>query len=266
MGRILRHRTRHGASPGIPQKIMKRILPALLALSLAANVQAVEFKDGVIYCKASVVETTDTILSVYLPPTSGYVDCQGNPATVWNIGNVPHGGVADTFFSDKGPGAFQVKNDGTCAAFVYVTTGNGDWYDDGQLYYDSLQSIFGVVSRLDPQPADIYRDGIPYREGYRLAVSTEVTGKVPDWRPLNWMRSVATLEFRAFASGENVKNYPDFGGNCYQYLSYLAPGETQLFDLKFWAPDYNIDHADEYALGFVVVLQASEFRAWPHDM
>ena len=258
---------------------MKRILPALLALSLAANVQAEEYKDGVIYCKATIASSDTEVLSVYLPPTPGCVDHQGSPTTVWNVGNVPSGGVADTFFSDKGPGAFQVKNDGNRAAFVYVITGcptSGFYAYDTRpgapagisnanaVSEEGLIFLFGeMINHMMPQPVDEYRNGVPFRSGYRLAVSTDVTGKVPNWRPLNWMyvKPTDAWEFREFQTGQDFWNWSTTE-KCYQFLSYLAPGETQLFDLKFWAPS---DHPSE-SIGFVVVLQASQFRLWQHDM
>ncbi len=287
-------RTRYGAAPGAPPKNhMKRTLPALLALALAANVQAQGYyKDGVIYCKATVANSGDKILSVYLPPTPGYTDYQGTPATVWNVGEVPAGGVADTFFSDKGPGAFQVKNDGSCAAFVYISTGLPNefknlWRVDGTgmpvnqrpndynpnldgdtLYQHSLESIFGDLGMMQPCPLDRHGSMGLWREGYRLAVSTDVTAKVPEWRCLNWMvvHQDGSDNFRKFSTEDDINTYSTEDTCCFQYLSYLASGETQLFDLKFWAPSAEWIGGGTTTFGFVVVLQASEFRLWPHDM
>ena len=45
------------------------------------------------------------------------------------------------------------------------------------------------------------------------------------------------------------------------YLAYMPVGETQLFDLKFWAP---LERGDELNW-FVIRIEASPFRRWDHD-
>lgn len=258
-----------------------------LAAFAATTAQAQDtYKDGVIYCKADVLNTPFKILSVSLPASNGYSDYSGNPCTVWNIGEVPPGGVADTFFSDKGPGAFQVKNDGNRGAFLYVVTGSADAFPvtkrakEGYSYYDTpnlenfpynLSSIFGedILTSFPAQPVDRFENGVPQRMYYRLAVSTDVTGKIPAWRPLNWAYCHEAPDpgdgssycFREFQPGDDYMQYSGTG-TCYQYLSYLASGETQLFDLKFFAPTDSV--SDNF--GFIVIIEASEFRLWQHDL
>ena len=81
---------------------------------------------AVVYCKATIsgnAAAGDHVVSVTLPPTEGYYDVEGNPLTYWNVGNVPAGGVADSWHGEGGPGRFTARNNGNVGSYFYVSTG-----------------------------------------------------------------------------------------------------------------------------------------------
>ena len=244
-------------------------LCATAALATATSVRA-ETTSGFIFCSARILDANGGDLSVTLPATEGYVDSKGNPVTLWRIGNVVAGGAVDTFYSDNGPGAFQVRNTGSAPAYLYITSGNvygyGHLQDETQAHQEDESNGTRSVSRyIEYTVGTVFGDEacvsgrcVPtekYMSGdheYRLAVSTVISSKLPVWRNLNW-----------FYSGEwlsaEVENF--VGGTCGQYLGYLLPGEVLPFDLKFWAPLKMYGET----IAFPIVIEASTFRRWDHD-
>ena len=113
----------------------KQIKRAVLAAAILAGA-GVAYGDyyytnanTVVYCKATIVDGGgNQLVSVTLPPTEGYYDGAGNPLTYWNVGNVPAGGVADSWHGEGGPGRFTAHNEGNVGAYVYVTSGSGEKY------------------------------------------------------------------------------------------------------------------------------------------
>ena len=249
-------------------------LPSLLVLLAAASVHA-EITTGILFCQARVYEGDPTDLSIEIPTTSGYVDANGNPAAIWRIGAVVAGGASDTFYSNEGPGAFSARNTGSCAAYLYITSGYEPSYGNSeetdkhmisQSVYNyieiSFNALFGdgswFLGECVPNVASMGDN----ENRYRLAISTAVSSKVPEWRPLCWWYG---------GSGEwiEVQQSDDSGdwynSSCGQYLCYLLPGEVQPFDLKFWAPRMGAYSYSEKSLVFPVFVEASTFRRWDHD-
>ncbi len=245
-------------------------LCATAALATASSVRA-ETTSGFIFCSARILDANGGDLSVTLPATEGYVDSKGNPVTLWRIGNVVAGGAVDTFYSDNGPGAFQVRNTGSAPAYLYITSGM--WYGDGHLqnetqahqegdlnndYNPSVSRyIENTVRTVFGDEAHVYGCVPTEKEmsggyEYRLAVSTVISSKLPVWRNLNWFYSGEWRSAEVEAFG---------GGTCGQYLGYLLPGEVLPFDLKFWAPLKM--HGETIA--FPIVIEASTFKRWDHD-
>ena len=80
------------------------------------------------------------MVSVSLLPTEGYYDNYGNPVTIWNVGNVPAGGVADSWHGEGGPGRFTAKNTGNVKAYFYITTGSSHSYSEMKSYWNGQSS------------------------------------------------------------------------------------------------------------------------------
>ena len=103
---------------------------ALLAAAMLAGVGMAYGNNestnyAVVYCKATISGNAaiNPVVSVTLPPTEGYYDVEGNPLTYWNVGNVPAGGVADSWHEEGGPGRFTARNNGNVGSYFYVSTG-----------------------------------------------------------------------------------------------------------------------------------------------
>ena len=102
---------------------IKRAVLAAAILAGAGMAHGVESALQVVYCKATITgDAGNDIVSVTIPPTDGYFDNNGNPLTFWNVGNVPAGGVADSWHQEGGPGRFTARNEGNVGAYFYVTT------------------------------------------------------------------------------------------------------------------------------------------------
>ena len=238
-------------------------LPTLLLASLAAASVQAGLRYSVLYCQARIMEDNgDDYLSVELPATSGYVDGDGNPVAVWKIGTVAAGGAIDTFYSENGPGAFQVRNTGNRNAYIYITTGEFLYHDDhtpssySQWYHDNLITLFG------DEIETIWAVANPVGRvvsNYCLAVSTAVSARVPEWRNLSWGYTWGDPPWMKFDKTEDMWNYGS--GMFGQYLGYALAGEVIPFDLKFYAPIMS----NGYPVVFIVRLEASTFRRWDHD-
>ena len=262
-------------------------LAAALLLGQAQSAMAdATYNDAVIFGKVTIAEggdanNTDTLfLSVTIPATEGAVDAYGNPATIWNLGTVMAGGVYDSFYNG-GPGHFRVQNTGNYPAYVYVSTGygapkfTGNQSGDGSYYWGTAELQFTGLDGMEPVALPKFLGNCENREWrYALAVSTEVTGLVPVWRPLSWFYNSDDVKYYNAADatgfdGGNVFYFQMIGAkgewisDYSAYLAYMPVGETQLFDLKFWAPlmrdEYN------YKFWFPIRIEAAAFKLWDHD-
>lgn len=275
-------------------------LAAALLLGQAQSAMADDpvptYNDAVIFGKVTIAEGGDAddpstlFLSVTIPATEGAVDAYGNPATIWNLGTIMAGGVYDSFYNG-GPGHFRVQNTGNYPAYVYVSTGqNGDPKFQGHqepnipYYTESAEALFGddycgralfpiampkfleQVLNDDPEEAAYF---------YSLAVSTEITGRIPVWRPLSWFYGMEmksgnmgyknSAEALRWHGWRYVFSQGDWamGEETFTYLAYLPVGETQLFDLKFWAPLRRDEYC--YKFWFPIRIEAAAFKLWDHD-
>jgi hypothetical protein len=113
----------------------------------------------------------------------------------WDLGPVPRGGMKDTWFGETTHGKFWVRNTGDSNTAVFVTALSGT-------NSTPLEPDF----RLPPDPLK-----------FAMAVATNVTGVLPDWKLLN---------------------QPYTGTVVGRYARDLMPGDYMLFDLRFYAgPD-----------------------------
>ena len=277
------------------------VLAAALLLGQVQSALAGEYNDAVIFGKVTLqtapIDEGDptAYFSVTIPATAGATDKFGNPATIWNLGDVQCGGVYDSFYNG-GPGHFRVQNTGNLPAYVYISTGFGgdvsfrNQSESADSYsFDTAEILFNSANFINPLPSPRLQNrelldhngycNYSARDGYALAVSTDVTAIVPSWRPLSWLY---------FENGNNWNDANEAVWEQYQvdsnysylwrlrlsneltqnnwnlptaYLAYMPVGETQLFDLKFWAP---LERGDELNW-FVIRIEASPFRRWDHD-
>lgn len=243
-----------------------QIKRVLLAAAMLAGVgmaygNNVSTNYAVVYCKATISGSAadgPAVVSVTLPPTEGYYDVEGNPLTYWNVGNVPAGGVADSWHGEGGPGRFTARNNGNVGSYFYVSTGGaysigarnaeqrGNFFSP---WYERVdEGTFGDGVLLD-YPLVSPRGRREYDE-YHLAFTTDVTAKVPLWHSLDhgWTGDVWSTD---------DKRYPQISG----YMGYVDAGDYLTFDLKFWAP--HVCPAGGSLL-FTFCVEASEFPLWDH--
>ena len=240
---------------------------ALLAAAMLAGVgmaygNNVSTNYAVVYCKATISGNAgdDPVVSVTLPPTEGYYDVEGNPLTYWNVGNVPAGGVADSWHGEGGPGRFTARNNGNVGSYFYVSTGGA--YSIGAR--NAGQSVNYFFPWSESVNADTFgggrglirplvspRGGREYDE-YHLAFTTDVTAKVPSWHSLDH-----GLTPEGPWSTDDNQSYYQISG----YMGYVDAGDYLTFDLKFWAP-HNCSKGE--SLLFTFCVEASEFPLWDH--
>lgn len=247
---------------------------ALLAAAMLAGVgmaygNNVSTNYAVVYCKATIsgnAEFDNPVVSVTLPPTEGYYDEEGNPLTYWNVGNVPAGGVADSWHGEGGPGRFTARNNGNVGSYIYVSTGysyhigarndgpSGNYFDPWYVdqYHNNVRvsvDTFGGGRVLLHPLVSPRGHGMP--DEYHLAFTTDVTAKVPSWHSLDhgWKGDVWSTD----------DNYPytQISG----YMGYVDAGDYLTFDLKFWAPH---ERSKGESLLFTFCVEASEFPLWDH--
>lgn len=244
-----------------------QIKRVLLAAAMLAGVgmaygNNVSTNYAVVYCKATISGNAaydNPVVSVTLPPTEGYYDEEGNPLTYWNVGNVPAGGVADSWHGEGGPGRFTARNNGNVGSYFYVSTGRAYqiWASNGGpsgTYFDPWyervdEGTFGGGVCLYSPLVSPRGDRGPYE--YHLAFTTDVTAKVPLWHSLDhgWTGGLW--------STDDNQSYEQISG----YMGYVDAGDYLTFDLKFWAP-----HAGTKgdSLLFTFCVEASPFPLWDH--
>lgn len=246
-----------------------QIKRALLAAAMLAGVgmaygNNVSTNYAVVYCKATISGSAadgPAVVSVTLPPTEGYYDVEGNPLTYWNVGNVPAGGVADSWHGEGGPGRFTARNNGNVGSYFYVSTGNSYqiWASNGNgtpsgNYFEPWneridEGTFGGGDYL--YSTLVSPRGFRESCEYHLAFTTDVTAKVPSWHSLDhgWLGN-------GWSTDDN-QSYSQISG----YMGYVDAGDYLTFDLKFWAP--HMRHKGESLL-FTFCVEVSEFPLWDH--
>ena len=251
-----------------------QIKRAFLAAAMLAGVGVaygnnVSTNYAVVYCKATISGDAyeNPVVSVTLPPTEGYYDVNGNPLTYWNVGDVPSGGVADSWHGEGGPGRFTARNNGTVGSYFYVSTGGmyligardhepvndyfNPWYVNNQYGLGDPrvdESTFGYGEKLN-FPLVSSRNRRVWDE-YHLAFTTDIKAKVPTWHSLDhgWNGE--------FWSTDDHR-YEQTSG----YMGYVDAGDYLTFDLKFWAPH---ERYRGESLFFTFCVEASEFPLWDH--
>jgi hypothetical protein len=175
-----------------------------------------------ILCGVEIVGAGGT-LAVELDDTPGY-----GAKTVWDLGSVPWGGVADTWDDDDGKGSFKVKNVGDTWADIYITA-----EEDGGSSGNPFPG-----SSLSPTNA------LPTTDRFALAVTSDMTPMVPSWDLLDLM-------IRDNQSG--------------RMLGEALAGEYIIFDLKFYAPFDDGGFIDPQDKTFKVGLHAVPHDRDPSD-
>ena len=244
---------------------IKRAALAAAILAGAGVAYGVESALQVVYCKATIMGSGgEDVVSVTIPPTDGYFDSNGNPLTFWNVGNVPEGGVADSWHQEGGPGRFTARNAGNVGAYFYVTTswnnyskfqntGSSGSGTDVWEHVDS--SIFGEGASLyhpSISPSELRRWNDPL--SYHLAFTTDTMAKVPTWH---------SLDHRYTGSGWSTEVQENSQpAEVAGYMGYVDAGDYLTFDLKFWAPPHGWSNGD--GLLFTFCVEASAFPLWEH--
>ena len=257
-------------------------LCATAALATASSVRAETRNDAVILCTVRLACPSPSgygYLSVSIPDSVA-TGTEVGPVKLWNLGIVAAGGVYDSFYNG-GPGYFRVQNTGTLPAYVYVSTGSDCEIRREGHGWPAGDSTFEGIARTnvaDHAWQDLSFN--PWIQGWdleeksaKLAVSTDVTGIVPNWRPLSYFHD---MHYTGLDTGwfDGSKVIYQSGGLSYggqmvspdsnevsAFLAFMPVGETQLFDLKFWAP-YVTPTVDCY---FVVCVHASAVRLWDNE-
>ena len=250
----------------------KMIKCAALAATILAGVGAYgeSTSNAVVYCTATIVDNGgNDFVSVTLPPTEGCYDDQGNPVTIWNVGNVPRGGVADSWHEKGGPGHFTARNTGSVGAYLYVMTcGNVNY----QQIRDNGRGIVSVMPYVMPEYPNVrdylglegsglcapcispkeMRD-LNHWSAYHLALTTDTMAKVPTWRSLDHRWDGAAWRSAGGTIGNEVAGY----------MGYVDAGDYLTFDLKFWASNQPPGPERQPVL-FTFCVEASTFPLWDH--
>lgn len=248
-----------------------QIKKALLAAAMLAGVGMAYgngISNNVVYCTANIISGPKNgalpMVSVSLPPTEGYYDNYGNPVTIWNVGDVPAGGVADSWHGEGGPGRFTAKNTGNVKAYFYITTGSSQSYSPMQNAWTGqvtplpnvmnegmIRDVLGLEGKYLNAPCisphELY--GWPYEGAYHLAFTTDTTAKVPTWHSLD----------KRFQNGNMNIGADKMSSTTVGFMGTVIPGDYLTFDLKFWAHP-----RAEWPAIFTFCVEASEFPLWDH--
>ena len=218
----------------------------------------------VVYCKATIVgSSAEQVVSVTLPPTEGYYDMEGNPLTYWNVGNVPAGGVADSWHGDGGPGRFTARNAGNVGTYFYVKTRWEGYEVDGD-YFNAWENVSSDNLAGNANVHGLHFPSISLSElrrwndpqTYHLAFTTDTMAKVPTWHSLDHRYS-SSYEWSAVESDSPTPT--EVAG----YMGYVDAGDYLTFDMKFWAPPRE-SNSQEGAYLFTFAVEASSFPLWDH--
>ena len=244
---------------------------ALVAAALVAGaVQATNTMSSVVFCKATIVEAIDggdaANVSVTLPFTS--TSPSGLQYTYWNVGDVPPGGVADSWHAEGGPGRFVARNSGRVGAYIYLTSSPFQY----AAYWDGGRNL-GYAGEMDELDDSIYEEVYGYYDygepttsldfwrksewSYCLAFTRDVTAKAPTWHLLDRYYDDSWRQWRQCSGSEE---YVDYIG---AYMGYLDAGDYMPFDVKFWAPRSN--GRGTYDFIFTFKVEAASFPLWEHE-
>ena len=245
---------------------IKRAVLAAAIFAGASVAYGVESALQVVYCKATIVgDEGEQVVSVTIPPTDGYFDNNGNPLTFWNVGNVPAGGVTDSWHQEGGPGRFTARNAGNVGAYFYVTTSKGEYMkfsggpiagvDAGvmNVWSEYVENVFGEGHKLgcpSISPSELRR--WDFESAYHLAFTTDTMAKVPTWH---------SLDHRYTGGWSTEAQENSQTGEVAGYMGYVDAGDYLTFDLKFWAPR---GWASGDNLLFTFCVEASAFPLWEH--
>ena len=254
--------------------------------------------EGIVFCKATFVRADgndEADISVTLPFTTK--DHEGFEYTHWNLGEVPFGGVADSWHSNGGPGKFVAHNNGRVGAHVYLTSArmNSDGYSavwqmnsyDGSfthygpsragmvcIGYDTLDRVFGGAQGgaiIEPASSLKAWRRCWYEVGtlsYCLAFTCDLNAKAPTWHMLDhwyWSRREQYTDnyYSGWEKDDEEVTSRDYIG---AYMGYLAAGEYMPFDVKFWAPYVDPGDGQEGNAYFTFKVEAASFPLWEHDI
>ena len=238
--------------------------------------------ESVVFCKATMhkatgIERDDVSVTLSFKSTGA----DGRQYAIWNLGDVPLGGVADSWHAEGGPGKFEARNSGLVDAYVYLTSGNfysQCWHtgeygpereDKMAVTVDDFDRVFGIPFGAVVRPAAslaAYR-----REGdqeasrsYCLAFTSDVEAKRPTWHMLNrWYSSTRDDQGHEVYSWREDDHAPVSEMNCIgAYMGRLTAGDSMPFDVKFWAPH---DWPDKTSFYFTFKVEAASFPLWEHD-
>jgi hypothetical protein len=169
------------------------VIPPILACCVTAHAQS-SSNPEFIQARVTVVNI-NFVLAVDIPANSG-------TNTLWDIGTVPGGGVADTWYDDDVHGSFRLQNSGDLSAHIYIVAERHDGFDP-----------WGGLPTIDPTPLAPSTD-----EKFAIAFATNVEDLLPDWNILDLLIESAPNRTAA-------------------RMGFIPPGDYILFDLRYYAPN-----------------------------
>jgi hypothetical protein len=212
-----------------------------------------------IWCSAEIytpgVSGPAPYMSLEIPADPNY----GVP--YWNIGRIPIGGVADSWY-DGGPGKFRIKNTGNVPAYVHIFAAS----ESEMMSHDGWTAWMMPTDKTPPMLPSGWDPewGGHHLPWYALAVAVNVLDVAPRWNVLN----------QFYYSFDHDSPYPEpppmnvsptFG----RVLGRAQPGEIMVFDLKFWAPQNGSEWMDGLnetdPIGKLVRFEAATFPRWPEQ-
>lgn len=179
---------------------MKTIVPACLGgmfllLGGTLQIQAQSASPPEFIHARVTVTNINFVLAVDIPANSG-------TNTIWDIGSVPGGGVADTWYDDDIHGSFRLRNSGDLSAHIYVVAERHTGFDP-----------WGGLPTIQPTPFVPSMD-----EKFGMAFATNVQDLVPNWQVFDVL----------------IDTEPNRVGTR---MGFIPPGEQMLFDLRYYAPN-----------------------------
>ncbi len=190
---------------------------------------------------------------------------------VWNIGTLPVGGVADSWY-DGGPGKFRIRNAGNVPCYIHIIAVShmemiqeGAWME-GRVTNPGAKGWLEPTDRTPPMRpsdadgiADPSLDDMPW---YALAVAVNMLDPVPRWNVLNQL----LWEGMYF---DDRGGFIEWSRTYGLVLGRAQAGEHMVFDLKFWAPQKLVMMRDQAIhtdpIGRLVRFEAAEFPRWPAE-
>ena len=267
---------------------------AATVLTLGSAQAGMNPNEGVVFCKATIMRSDNfderNDVSVTLPFT------EGRDYTYWNLGNVPAGGVADSWHSEGGPGRFVAENTGRVGAYIYMTSGkaNTGWWSLGS--GEQRISNPGAISDISRITEEIFNGNAWQSIGpsssllrwkkqvthyaqrwYCLAFTRDEKVKTPTWHMLNrsydrqnsrWVEGECGSDTRysEYIASKEANDQGYIGA----YMGYLPAHDFMSFDVKFWAPwttmtNDNGETMDQSGAFFTFQVEAASFPLWEHD-